>query len=89
MLFMVIEQFRNSDPKPIGVRFREQGRMMPDGVNYVASWIDAPRARCFQVMETDNREKLDQWINCWSDLVDFEVIPVMTSAEYWTLQQAD
>jgi len=65
-------------------RFDKQGRMMPESVVYISSWIDPDRARCFQVMESPDRELLQKWIDAWSDLVDFEVIPVLTSADYWT-----
>ena len=62
-------------------RFRAHGRMAPDGLRYVSSWVDEPLGRCWQVMETDDRALLDAWIANWSDIVDFEVIPVLTSAE--------
>ena len=81
MLFMIIERFRNGDPIPVYRRFRDRGRLAPDGLKYVASWIDSRMERCYQVMETDDRALLDQWMANWSDLVEFEVHPVMTSAE--------
>jgi Protein of unknown function (DUF3303) len=83
MLFMVIEHFKNGDARPIRDRFLGQGRLMPDGVVYHASWIDPERARCFQVMEAESLELLQTWISRWSDLVDFEVVPVLSSQEYW------
>jgi hypothetical protein len=83
MLFMVIEHFRNNDPEPIGVRFQRDGRMLPKGVTYHASWIDPRGARCFQVMEAERPELLDIWIDKWNDLADFEVIPVLSSANFW------
>jgi hypothetical protein len=83
MLFMVVESFKNGDPQPAGNRFRQQGRMLPDGLVYHASWIESGGARCFQIMETDDAALLDLWIGRWSDLVDFEVVPVSTSADYW------
>jgi hypothetical protein len=83
MLFMVIENFRNGDPKAVGDRFKRTGRMLPAGVLYYTSWIDPENARCFQVMEAPDRESLEPWIAAWNDLVDFEVVPVQTSAEYW------
>ena len=86
MLFMVIEHFKNKDPKPIGERFRLEGRMMPEGVAYHASWIDPAAARCFQVMEADSVEKLRQWAANWADLADFEIVPVLTSQAYWAGQ---
>jgi hypothetical protein len=86
MLFMVIEHFRNGDPKPIGDRFRLKGRMMPEGVAYHASWIDPVAVRCFQVMEADSIDKLQQWASNWADLADFEIVPVLTSQEYWAQQ---
>ena len=79
MLFMVIEKFRDGDPKPIYRRFRDKGRMAPKGVSYVASWVTTDFERCFQVMECDDRALLDKWMSNWSDIVDFEVIPVITS----------
>ena len=87
MLFMVIEHFKNGDPTPVGHRFRLHGRMLPEGVTYHASWIDAQNARCFQVMEAPDWESLEPWINAWNDLVDFEMIPVQTSAEFWASVQ--
>jgi hypothetical protein len=78
---MVIERYRDGDPVPVYRRFRDHGRLAPDGLTYVASWVDEPMAVCYQVMETDDRTLLDAWIARWNDLVDFEVIPVMTSAE--------
>ena len=81
MLYMIVEHFRNGDPRPVYTRFRERGRLAPDGLTYVSSWVTDDYARCYQVMETDDRALLDQWIANWSDLVDFEVIPVVTSAQ--------
>jgi hypothetical protein len=83
MLLMVIERFRGGDPKPVGERFRRCGRMLPEGVVYHASWIEPDGSRCFQLMEASRRELIDEWISRWSDLVDFEVIPVQSSAEFW------
>lgn len=81
MLFMIIERFRNGDAVPVYRRFRDRGRMMPDGVTYLASWVEPDLTRCFQVMECDDRSQLDVWIASWNDLAEFEVIPVITSAE--------
>jgi hypothetical protein len=80
-LYMVLETFKNGDALPIYRRFRDQGRMMPDGLRYVSSWIDEGLTRCWQVMEADERGLLDQWIAKWDDLVDFEVLPILTSKE--------
>ena len=85
---MVIEYFKNGDPKPVGDRFRRSGRMMPGGVNYHASWIDSQNSRCFQIMEAPDQESLNPWIAAWDDLVDFEVVPVQTSAEFWPTVEA-
>jgi len=81
MLYMVIEHFRDGDPVPVYRRFRERGRMAPEELTYVDSWVDESLRLCFQVMRTDRRELLDQWMAQWSDLVTFEVFPVVTSAE--------
>jgi hypothetical protein len=81
MLFMVVERFRNRDPVPVYTRFRAQGRLAPDGVQYVNSWVSADLAICYQVMDCVSRAALDAWIANWTDLVEFEVIPVVTSAE--------
>jgi hypothetical protein len=81
MLFMVIEHFRGGDSAPVYARFRARGRLAPAGLNYVASWVTADRARCFQVMETADQHLLEQWMGEWSDLIAFDGIPVITSAE--------
>lgn len=81
MLFMVVEHFKDRDPAPVYRRFAEQGRLMPDGLSYVNSWIEVGMDRCFQVMENDDPALLQEWIKNWGDLVDFEVVPVVTSAE--------
>src|SRR5688500_9204116 len=80
MLFMVIERFRDGDPVPVYRRFRDLGRMAPDGVTYVTSWVTTDLTRCFQVMECDGPELLHDWIAAWRAIVDFEVVPVLTSA---------
>ena len=80
-LYMIIERFRNGDPRPVYARFKERGRMAPDGLRYVSSWIDESLTTCWQVMETADRALLDAWMVQWADLVDFEVHPVVTSAE--------
>lgn len=81
MRFMVIERFRNGEAVPVYRRFRDQGRMAPPGLTYIDSWVDAALTTCWQVMDSPDRALLDQWIARWSDLVEFEVIPIMTSAE--------
>ena len=83
MLFMVIERFRNGDAKSIGERFKVSGRMLPEGLTYQASWVDSTGTRCFQIMEAARPELLDAWVSRWDDLVDFEIVPVLTSAEFW------
>ena len=79
MLFMIIERFKHQDPAPIYARFQKQGRSMPDGLRYIDSWIEANFDRCFQLMETDDVELLQQWILEWRDLMEFEVVPVSPS----------
>jgi uncharacterized protein DUF3303 len=81
MLYMVIETFRDGDPIPTYRRFRDRGRMMPSGVEYRGSWVTEDLRRCFQIMECDERHLLDEWMNNWRDITEFEVIPVLTSAE--------
>jgi len=81
MLFMVIERFHGCDAGPVYRRFREQGRMLPDGLRYVGSWIETNFDRCFQLMECDDEHLFADWMAKWNDLMDFEVVPVATSAE--------
>ena len=81
MLYMIIESFKNRDEVPVYRRFRDQGRLAPEGVKYISSWVTLDMARCYQLMECEDRHLLDQWIARWSDLVDFEVLPVITSAQ--------
>ena len=81
MLYMIVETFRNGDAIPVYRRFRDQGRLASPDLRYVGSWVTADLARCFQIMECDDRASLDEWMARWSDIVEFEVVPVMTSAE--------
>ena len=81
MLYMVIEHFRTGDAVPVYRRFRERGRMAPEGLKYVSSWVDEDLSRCYQIMQAPDRALLEQWMANWNDLVDFEVHPVMTSEQ--------
>ena len=76
MLWMIVEHFRGGDAVPVYRRFRDKGRQMPDGLAFVGSWVSADLGRCFQVMETDDVTLLQRWVVEWSDLVDFEIVPV-------------
>ena len=78
---MVIEYFKKGDAVPVFRRFRDRGRLAPEGLSYVSSWVNDKMDRCYQLMETENRALLDQWIANWNDIVDFEVHPVITSKE--------
>src|SRR5438105_1096854 len=80
-LYLVIEHVKNGDAVPVYRRFRDHGRLVPDGLSYISSWIDVNLDRCYQVMETGNPALLDEWIGHWSDIIDFEVHPVISSAE--------
>lgn len=81
MLYMVIERFKNCDPKPVYDRYEHKGRMMPDGLRFVSSWVEGNHDRCFQLMECDDESLLERWADNWRDLVDFEFVPVVTGAE--------
>lgn len=81
MRYMVVEHFRNGDAAPVYRRFAERGRLAPEGVRYISSWVTPDITRCYQVMECADRALLDEWMSAWSDLVEFEVIPVITSPE--------
>jgi hypothetical protein len=81
MLYMVIEHFRPGKAPEVYRRFRDCGRMTPDGLRYVSSWVDLDFERCFQLMEAPRLGLLEEWTAHWSDLADFEIVPVRTSAE--------
>jgi hypothetical protein len=81
MLYMVVEHFKESAVPEIYRRFREKGRMMPSGLEYVSSWIDLDFKICWQLMQTEDFALFDRWIGNWRDLIDFEIVPVRTSAE--------
>jgi hypothetical protein len=81
MLFMVIESFRNQDAKAIYRRLRDRGRQMPDGLKFISSWTTADLGRCFQLMETDDVTLLQRWLVEWSDLMAFEIVPVVEGRE--------
>ena len=81
MQFVIVERFRGGDPVPVYRRFRDRGRMAPEGLRYVNSWVSEDLTCCYQVMECEDRALLDQWLANWSDIVEFEVIPAISSAE--------
>jgi hypothetical protein len=77
MLFMVIERFRDQNAKAVYGRFRERGRLMPDGLAFIGSWVTADLGRCFQLMECSDITLLQRWAAQWGDLIDFEIVPVV------------
>jgi hypothetical protein len=81
MLYMVIERFKDRGAVEVYRRAKELGRMIPDGLEYVSSWVDLDFNTCFQLMKTDDETLIEQWTSKWSDLVDFKIVPVRTSAE--------
>jgi hypothetical protein len=86
MLYMVIERFK--DAPAIYRRLREKGRMMPEGLEYVSSWIDVDLKICWQVMRAEDESLFQTWINNWKDLADFEIVQVRTSAEVREMMEA-
>jgi hypothetical protein len=81
MLFMIVEHFEGGDPEPVYRRFAERGRLAPAGLEYLGSWVTDDLTRCYQVMECADRSLLEEWMKAWDDLVRFEVIEVMSSAD--------
>jgi hypothetical protein len=81
MLYMIIEHFRDGDARPVYRRFRDRGRLAPEGLHYISSWVTSDLKHCYQVMECDDAGLLQLWLSQWQDIVDCEVIPVITSAE--------
>ena len=81
MLYLVIETYL-AGAAAVYARAAERGRMLPAGLSYVESWVDAETLdRCYQLMETDEPELFDEWTSSWNDIVDFVVVPVICSAE--------
>jgi hypothetical protein len=78
---MVIERFKHGDAEAVYRRFREQGRMLPDGLRYIESWTEATFDRCFQLMECEDTQLFNEWVSRWHDLVEFEIVPVISSKE--------
>lgn len=81
MLYMIIEEFHDGDTVPVYRRLRDSGRQVPEGLRCVASWVMRDLTRCYQVMECEDRALLDDWMARWADLIRFDIVPVMTSAE--------
>ena len=81
MLFMVIESFRNQDAKAVYRKFRDKGRMMPEGLSFVSSYVAADLSRCFQLMECDDVTLLQRWVTQWSDVAAFEIVPVVAGKD--------
>ena len=86
---MIVERFRNGAAAPVYRRFRERGRQIPEGLIFVDSWVSADLTRCYQIMDCEDRRLLDEWMSYWADLVDFEVVPVISSAEAAALVLAE
>ena len=78
---MIVERFKNRDPAPVFERLRGRGRLMPPGLKYIDSWIEPNFDRCFQLMETDDLRSLQRWIAGWTDLMDFDIVPVVPSQQ--------
>ena len=78
---MVIEKFKNRNARAVYTRSRERGRILPDGLRYIDSWVEANFDRCFQLMECDEANLLQKWVFEWQDLIDFEIVPVVSSKE--------
>ena len=87
MIYMVIERYRPGTASTIYERLRVSGRMMPDGLQYRSSWIAHDLSRCWQLMEADDPALFEAWMANWNDLMEFEVIPVLTSGEAATRAQ--
>ncbi len=85
---MVIEHFKPGSVPQVGERFRQCGRMLPEGVTYHGSWVAPGRASCYQVMEAPSTDLLRTWTRQWVDLIDFEIVPVLPSADFWAGQKA-
>ena len=83
MLYLVVESFKSQDLIEVSERFQSQGRLMPEGLAYIASWMTCDGSQCYQVMDSPNRQLLDVWISNWSDLVDFQVNQVESSTDFW------
>src|ERR1700712_1768075 len=82
MLFMVIERFNNDDMIPVYERMRDGGRGLPDGLEYIDSWVEPSFSRCFQLMRCDDLRLLQQWVLQWRGTgVTFEIVPVLPSAQ--------
>lgn len=81
MLYMVVEHYKPGALSEIYRRVRERGRMLPDGLEYVSSWVSVELTTCYQLMRSDDRALFSEWMNAWKDLVDVEIVPVRTSAE--------
>lgn len=79
MLYMIIETFKDGKEEEIFRRAKEKGRMLPAGVEYVDSWVSSDISRCYQLMRCEDKDLLNEWIDKWSDLVDFEAVSVISS----------
>jgi hypothetical protein len=86
MLFMIIEHFKDNDMLPIYKRVRDAGRLLPEGLSYIDSWIEPNFSRCFQLMECDDLRPLQEWMLDWRGFgITFEIVPVVRSSDTRTL----
>jgi hypothetical protein len=81
MFYMVVERFKEGGAPEIYRRLRDKGRMMPEGLEYVSSWIDLDFKTCYQLMRTEDESLFRPWTDAWDDLMEFEIVPVRTSIQ--------
>lgn len=74
--FMVVEKFKPNCFQENYTRFNEKGRMLPEGLYYLNSWVNEEQSICFQLMESNDIALFNKWIEKWNDLTDFEIIPI-------------
>jgi len=74
MKYMVIEYIKTGKLDAVYDRFGSCGRMLPEGLEYIDSWLSEDGDRCFQLMKTEDANLFDVWRKNWDDLVDFEIV---------------
>ena len=74
--YMVVEKFKPNCFEQNNKRWNEKGRMLPNGLYYLNSWVNKKENICFQLMETNDPQLFNEWIDNWKDYTDFEVFPI-------------
>lgn len=81
MLFQGTYVYSTDHRDTVRPRFKETGAPPPPGVDMLGRWHNAAGNGGFFLVETDDPVALARWLQEWTDVIDFEVVPVVTDEQ--------